>query len=125
MSASASRAWSITSEAVLHSASHTSYPASAKTRCSGSMLSWSQSVITIVGEAAFNSPSFPHRGPILRFHFGLLVAHLVLLRWSRLESSLEHCCRPNARTRLLSVKSLLPSSRRPDDARGHQTTALV
>src|ERR671913_59295 len=40
--------------------------------------------------------------------------HLVLFRQSRLESSLEHPCRPNARTRLYSVKSLLPSSRRPE-----------
>src|SRR5215217_7536808 len=106
MSASASRAWSITSEAVLHSASHTSYPASAKTRCSGSMLSWSQSVITIVGEAAFNSPSFPHRGPVLRFYFVLLVAHLVWFMQNRLKSSLEHPCRPDARTRPYPVKSL-------------------
>src|SRR3712207_6106306 len=64
MRASASRACSITSEAVLHSASRTSNPASAKTRCSGSMLSWSQSVITILGDAAFKSPSFLHRGPV-------------------------------------------------------------
>src|ERR687898_176770 len=40
--------------------------------------------------------------------------HLALFRQSRLESSLEHPCRPNARTRLYSVKSLLPSSRRPE-----------
>ena len=40
--------------------------------------------------------------------------HLVLFRQSRLESSLEHPCRPNARTRLYSVKSLLPSSRCPE-----------
>src|ERR671911_18957 len=40
--------------------------------------------------------------------------HLVLFRQSRLESSLEHPCHPNARTRLYSVKSLLPSSRRPE-----------
>src|SRR3712207_5975709 len=61
----------------------------------------------------------------LRCHFALLVAHLVSFRQSRLESSLEHPCCPYARTWLYSVKSLLPSSRRPDDAPGHQTTALV
>src|SRR3712207_291582 len=151
MRASASRACSITSEAVLHSASRTSNPASAKTRCSGSMLSWSQSVITILGDAAFNSPSFLHRGPVraatnrgsrgpgtpycpyqdrrllvaaqavltdfgvvahratcirvgLRFRFALLVAHLALFRQSRSEPSLEHPCRPYARTWLYSVK---------------------
>src|SRR5918994_250786 len=40
--------------------------------------------------------------------------HLVLFRLSRLELSLEHPCRPNAKTRLYSVKSRLPSSPCPE-----------